>query len=67
MFQKICQKINVQPDKILHIGDSDDYLAAKEAGLKSLLIERYQLGYQQKYHNDVIKKLSEVMSKLVLL
>jgi len=69
VYQKICQKINVLPDKMLHIGDSEksDYLAAKEAGLKSLLIDRYQLGYQQKYHNDVIKNLSEVMSKLVLL
>jgi len=69
VYQKICQKINILPDKVLHIGDSEksDYLAAKEAGLKSLLIDRYQLGYQQKYHNDVIKSLSEVMSKLVLL
>ena len=52
----------------MHVGDSEksDYLAAKEAGLRTLLIDRYQSGYKVKYYKDVIGSLSDVLEKVGL-
>jgi 5'-nucleotidase len=69
IYSKICRKLQVVPGTILHVGDHEksDYLAAKDAGLKTLLIDRYQLGYKEKYHNDVIYSLSDILMKIKLL
>jgi len=66
VYYKICRKLQVAPEIILHVGDHEksDYIAAKEAGLNTSLIDRYQLGYQNKYHNDVIYSLSDILIKL---
>ena len=66
VYQKICQKINVLPDKVLHIGDSEksDYIAAKDAGMKTLLIDRHKIGYYKNYPDSVITNLSEIYEKI---
>jgi len=66
VYYKICRKLQVAPETILHVGDHEksDYIAAKEAGLNTLLIDRYQLGYKNKYHKDVIYSLSDILIKL---
>jgi FMN phosphatase YigB (HAD superfamily) len=53
----------------LHIGDSEksDYIAAKEAGLNVLLIDRYKKGYHQRYSDEVIVNLSDIFKKIKLL
>jgi HAD superfamily hydrolase (TIGR01549 family) len=69
VYKKICQEINIPPEKVLHIGDSEksDYVAAKEAGLNVLLIDRYKKGYNQKYPEKVIINLSDIFKKIKLL
>ncbi len=66
IYQKICQKLRVAPDIVLHIGDNEktDYIAAKQAGLKSVLIDRNQLGYKKKYFNDVIDSLWGILKRI---
>ena len=66
VYKKICKKLKVTPEKILHIGDSEktDYLAAKKAGLNTLLVDRYQLGFKNKYPKDVINSLSDILEKI---
>jgi len=39
-------------------------LAAKEAGLKTLLVDRYQSDFQNKYPDKVINSLSEIIEKI---
>jgi HAD superfamily hydrolase (TIGR01549 family) len=69
VYQKICQKINVPPERVLHIGDSEksDYIASKEAGLNALLIDRHRKGYYQRYPEEVIINLSDIITKIKLL
>jgi FMN phosphatase YigB (HAD superfamily) len=69
VYQQICQKINVPPERVLHIGDSEksDYIAAKEAGLNALLIDRYRKGYYQINPEKVINNLSDIFTKIKLL
>jgi len=66
VYQKVCHKINILPDKVLHIGDSEksDYIAAKDAGMKSLLIDRHKIGYYKNYPDSVITNLSEIFEKI---
>jgi putative hydrolase of the HAD superfamily len=66
VYQKVCLEINVLPDKVLHIGDSEksDYIAAKDAGMKSLLIDRNKIGYHKNYSEMVINNLSEIFEKI---
>jgi len=66
VYKRICEKLKVPPERVLHIGDSEitDYLAAKEAGLKTLLVDRYQSDFQNKYPDKVINSLSEIIEKI---
>lgn len=66
IYGKICQKLQLEPEMILHVGDHEksDFIAAREAGLKALLVDRDQLGYQEKYPDEVIHSLSDILIKL---
>ncbi|MFH1649601.1 MAG: HAD family hydrolase [Candidatus Woesearchaeota archaeon] len=61
-FNEICEKMDVKPDNVMHIGDSQgqDYDSAIEAGMYALLIDRS--GKKQGEH--VIHSLSEIKSRL---
>ncbi len=61
-YLKICQKINIEPKKIFHIGDSEysDFLEAREAGLHSILIDRKKSNNLKKYGRDVITSLIDI-------
>ena len=68
IYRRICQELKINPSQLLHIGDHEksDYLAAREAGIRALLIDRCQQGYKTKYHDDVIFGLTEILTKLDL-
>ena len=42
IFSKACEFIGVNPDRVLHIGDTfeDDYIGGAAAGLRTLLLDR---------------------------
>lgn len=42
IFLEACRRLNVPPDRTLHVGDShlDDYVGAASAGLQAVLIDR---------------------------
>ena len=66
VYIEICKKLKMMPEKILHIGDHEksDYIAAKEAGMHALLVDRYQFGYHNKYNRDVVQSLAEIIKKI---
>lgn len=42
LYQKICEDLEVEPEKVMHIGDDreNDYEPAREAGLRAYLLDR---------------------------
>ncbi|MDD2352756.1 MAG: HAD family hydrolase [Candidatus Caldatribacteriota bacterium] len=66
VYKEICERLDISPERVLHIGDSEktDYLAAKKAGLNTLLIDRYQMDFQKKYPDNIINSLSEIFAKI---
>jgi len=65
-FFQISRKLRVNPEQILHIGDHEkqDFFAAREAGWKALLIDRFYTGLQEKYPDSVINTLTELPDRL---
>ncbi|MFZ2330729.1 MAG: HAD family hydrolase [Atribacterota bacterium] len=66
-FLQISGKLRVNPEQMLHIGDHEkqDFIAAREAGWKVLLIDRSNTGLQEKYPDSVIHTLTELPNRLL--
>lgn len=66
VFFQIRRKLRVNPEQLLHIGDHEkqDFLAAREAGWKVLLIDRFFTGLQEKYPDSVIHTLTELPDRI---
>jgi len=65
----ISHKLKTNPQQILHIGDHEqlDYIAARKAGWKVLLIDRfYTTGLQEKYPDSVLHTLTELLNRIYL-
>ena len=63
----ISHKLKTNPQQILHIGDHEqlDYIAARKAGWKVLLIDRfYTTGLQEKYPDSVLHTLTELLNRI---
>jgi putative hydrolase of the HAD superfamily len=62
VYLKICQKLKISPEKILHIGDhwEFDYLYPGEIGIKAIFIDREN----KKKGEWIIKDLGELESLL---
>ena len=58
LYKKISSDLNINPLEIVHIGDSwnSDYLAAKQAGMNTLYLDRNR----EKTGEDIIYNLEEV-------
>ena len=43
IFADACSRLEVPPDRVLHVGDTyaDDYLAGEASGLLTVLVHRY--------------------------
>ena len=66
-YYHISHKLKTNPQQILHIGDHEqlDYIAAREAGWKVLLIDRfYTTGLQEKYPDSVLHTLTELLNRI---
>lgn len=64
IFSKACEFIGVQPDRVLHIGDTfeDDYVGGSAAGLRTLLLERDVVGNHP--DADSVSSLAQVLPLL---
>lgn len=57
-YKMICNALEVNPSKIIHVGDDYlyDYIIPKKIGMKSILLDRKQ----ERKEDDVIKNLKEL-------
>jgi putative hydrolase of the HAD superfamily len=62
IYRKVCQKLKVKPEQILHIGDhwEFDYLAAKKIGMKVLFLDRTNI----KKEEFIINSLQQIKEKM---
>jgi putative hydrolase of the HAD superfamily len=63
IFLRTCERLNVAPEQVLHIGDSlaEDYEGARAAGLSSLLLDR---AGRHPGFADRIESLTEISARL---
>jgi len=63
-FEKICTDLGVESEAVAHIGDSEefDFEAAKEAGVKSFLLDRED----ERKGPHVVQNLQEFIEKIGL-
>jgi putative hydrolase of the HAD superfamily len=62
IYLRICQKLKVKPEQVLHIGDhwEFDYLAAKKIGMKVLFLDRTNI----KKEEFIINSLQQIKKKI---
>jgi len=68
MFELACQRLNIQPAELLHVGDDPlrDVMGAQQAGVQALWINRFESSWQGSCRQpEIVKNLLELQDRLI--
>lgn len=68
MFELACQRLNIQPSELLHVGDDPlrDVMGAQQAGVQALWVNRFGSSWQEYCRQpETVKNLLELQDRLI--
>jgi len=68
MFELACQRLNIQPAELLHVGDDPlrDVMGAQQAGVQALWVNRFGNNWQEYCRQpETVKNLLELQNRLI--
>lgn len=64
VFRSICEKIDISPEEIIHVGDDweADYLSPRKSGIRSFYLDRKPTGEYK--NSETLLSLSDLLKRL---